>query len=72
MTSDVANMTRKEDRTSLFGNNVSSIQVGGNIFNSNEITFNPIKESIVSDVNVMRLFSRLAGMSHESTAIVLI
>ena len=44
-----------------------------NILNSNKVFFNPIKESIMSDINVGRLFGIMADMSHkESSSTVLI
>jgi hypothetical protein len=64
-TGEIVDMTCEEDATSLFGDDVGCVEARGEIFESNEIALDPVKNCIFANINMARLFGRLSSACHE-------
>ena len=49
---DIVQLASEQDATSLLGQNIRGVKTGSAILKSDEISFNPIIESIMTDFNV--------------------
>jgi hypothetical protein len=71
-TSDVVKMQGKKNSASFLGDGICCI-TRHNIFTTNQITFCPVNESIMSYINMTRLLCGLTSMGHkQDTTIVFI